>query len=119
LKAVLIGYMGSGKSTVGKRLAEEYSWQFIDLDDYIEQAEEMTIASIFDQKGEIYFRKKELYYLKELLQKEENIVLATGGGTPCYGTNMKEILATTENCFYLKVSIKGLLERLQNEKEQR
>ncbi len=111
--------MGSGKSTIGRKLAAVNSWEFIDLDNYIEEAERMAIAGIFSKKGEIYFRKKESQYLKEVLQKKENIVLATGGGTPCYGDNLKTILKTTNWSFYLKLSVSFLVERLSSEKEQR
>ena len=60
VKIVLVGYMGSGKSTVGRIVANHLNINFLDLDDYIEESENMSIASIFDTKGEIYFRKKEL-----------------------------------------------------------
>ena len=117
---VLIGYMGSGKTSVGKRIALELKKEFIDLDAYIETQEKMTIPEIFSKKGEIYFRKKEYEYLKQLLQdSEKEFVLAVGGGTPCYGANMEIILNATQNVFYLKASIETLQERLIEEKEQR
>ena len=111
--------MGSGKSTVGKLLSELMSYEFIDLDSHIETAEGMDISTIFSKRGEIYFRKKEHQYLKEVLQKEGNLVLATGGGTPVYGSNMTAILAATINSYYLKLSIPSIIERLAGEKEAR
>ena len=67
MKIVLLGYMASGKSAVGKILAQRLKMQFFDLDEYIEESEKLTISQIFSDKGEIYFRKKESEYLKELL----------------------------------------------------
>lgn len=119
MKIVLVGYMGSGKTTIGKILAKDLNLSFIDLDDYIEQSESMTISQLFQSKGEIYFRKKEYLYLKEILAEQNNFVLSTGGGTPCYGDNMNAIIDETENNFYLKVSLPGLVERLSIEKSER
>jgi shikimate kinase len=111
--------MGSGKSTVGKVLSERLQLQFIDQDRYIEEAEGQSVPEIFGAKGEIYFRKKEQFYLKEILDLNNHFVLATGGGTPCYGNNMQFILEATPNVFYLKLSIGALVKRLFKEKEGR
>ena len=119
VKIVLVGYMGSGKSTIGKMLAKKLRLPFIDLDVYIETSEAMPIPEIFTRKGEVYFRKKEFEYLKELLDSKKEFVLSTGGGTPCYGENMDAIGNATPNVFYLKVSISGLIGRLVSEKEHR
>ncbi|NNK18142.1 MAG: shikimate kinase [Maribacter sp.] len=119
MKIVLVGYMGSGKSTIGKLLADNLDYKFIDLDAYIEHSEKMEIPQIFKSKGEIYFRKKEFEYLNEILNTKDDFVLSTGGGTPCYGENMLAILKATPNVFYLKVSIALLINRLIEEKEQR
>ena len=91
MKIVLVGYMASGKSSVGKVLADNFGYSFIDLDEYIEYKEAASITEIFTQKGEIYFRIKEIEYLKEILSLEKNIILSVGGGAPCYGENMKLI----------------------------
>jgi len=119
MKIVLVGYMGSGKTTVGKVLAKDLDLNFIDLDAYIAQSENMTIPQLFHKKGEIYFRKKEYVYLKKILAEQNNFVLSTGGGTPCYGDNMNALIKGTENNFYLKVSLSGLVERLSKEKSER
>ena len=117
---VLIGYMASGKSTLGKILAEKLSYGFLDLDDYIEEKENSTIKDIFKLKGEIHFRKLETHYLKELLATKTNLVLSLGGGTPCYGNNMDVILkAPNTTSIYLKALIPTLIERLKNEKAKR
>ena len=119
MKIVLVGYMGSGKSTIGKMLAKKLKFGFIDLDDYIESSENSSIPAIFEEKGEIYFRKKEFEHLKDILKDKDDFILSTGGGTPCYGENMNAILEATSNVFYLKVSINGLMDRLILEKEER
>ncbi|WP_298506720.1 shikimate kinase [uncultured Maribacter sp.] len=119
MKIVLVGYMGSGKTTVGKLLAKNKNLNFIDLDEYIEESEGKTIPEIFEQKGEIYFRKKEFHYLQEVLLYKDNVVLSTGGGTPCYTGNMEVMLSATENVFYIKVGISELVSRLSLEKEHR
>ncbi|WP_179320267.1 shikimate kinase [Winogradskyella helgolandensis] len=117
---VLIGYMGSGKSTLGKELATVLNYSFLDLDDYISDKENTSISNLFKMKGEIYFRKKETEYLKELINTSENLVLALGGGTPCYGTNMDLLTGNTDLVsFYLKLSIPLLAKRLFKEREKR
>lgn len=119
MKIVLIGYMGSGKSTVGRELSKSLGVQFIDLDEFIEASEKCTIPKLFEEKGEIYFRRKEYDYLKELLDSEDDFVLSTGGGTPCYGKNMEAILQATKNVYYLNVPINELALRLSKEKDER
>jgi shikimate kinase len=116
---ILIGYMGSGKSTIGQKLSEILKFEGIDLDDYIQKKEQLTIPQIFERKGEIYFRKIEHTYLKELLG-HNNIILSLGGGTPCYAGNMDAILgAEGAHSIYLKSSIPNLVKRLSSEKSQR
>ena len=119
MKVVLLGYMGSGKSTVGKLLAERLKIQFLDLDAYIEEKEDMAIAEIFQGRGELYFRKREYQYLAEVLGSKRNCVLSLGGGTPCYGKNLDVILESTDEVFYLNVPIPQLVERLSEQKAQR
>ncbi len=119
VKIVLVGYMGSGKSTIGKSLANRLNIKFLDLDDYIETKEGLDISGLFQRKGEIYFRKKENEYLEEILNGPEDFILSTGGGTPCYGKNMETILKATPNVFYLKLTIGGLIDRLSPQKAHR
>ncbi|OUS02582.1 shikimate kinase [Flavobacteriales bacterium 33_180_T64] len=115
----LIGYMGSGKSIIGKKLAEILKYDHQDFDDYIEEREKSTISSIFKTKGEIYFRKTEHKYLNEIV-KLQNTVVALGGGTPCYGDNMKKILDSENSLsIYLKATIPTLSSRLFDEKAKR
>lgn len=120
MNVILIGYMASGKSSVGKILANKLNYDFIDLDDYIEKKENITVGNIFKLKGEIYFRKLETLYLKEILANKNNVVLSVGGGTPCYGNNMDVILNDTNSkSVYLKTGIPTLVSRLKNEKSKR
>jgi shikimate kinase len=116
---ILIGYMGSGKSTIGQNLSKILNFEFLDLDAYIQIKEGQSIPELFKTKGEIYFRKIESQYLGEVLYKE-NTVISLGGGTPCYGDNMQKIKHNTNaKSVYLKATIFNLTERLFNEKDVR
>ena len=119
MKIVLVGYMGSGKTTIGKLLAKKLKISFLDLDEVIEEGLEDSISNIFNGQGEIFFRKKEHEYLNEVLAKKNNFILSTGGGTPCYSGNMDTMLELADHVFYLKVSIPELVKRLMQEKEYR
>ncbi len=117
---VLLGYMGCGKSSVGKYLKDFQNLSYCDLDFYIEKEEKQTISDIFDTKGEIYFRKIEHQYLNQILQNQQIDILALGGGTPCYAGNMdlinsKDIVAS----IYLKVNLETLTNRLFKQRQQR
>ena len=109
----LIGYMGSGKSVIGKELSKRILYTFYDLDYFIEMNEKLSINQIFDQKKELYFREIEKKYLIKLIDKDENKIISLGGGTPCYNNNMDLILNTSNSeSIYLKRSIDILVERL-------
>ena len=120
MKIIIVGYMGSGKSAVGKALASEIKLPFLDLDNEISTIEKKTIPEIFSTKGEIYFRRREEEVLKKLLEQEENYVLSLGGGTPCYGKNLQTIKETSEAIsIYLKTGLLQLKKRLIGEKDSR
>lgn len=116
---VLLGYMGSGKSTVGKALAGELDLDFIDFDTYLEEHLGQSIPEVFNTRGELYFRKAEHRLLKELLASAPEAVLSLGGGTPCYAGNMDLILQHTSRVCYLQLSVGALAKRLEGEKEGR
>lgn len=118
MKIVFMGYMGSGKSTLGRQLAKSLQLPFIDLDDYIVEKEQNSIKELFKQRGEIYFRLKESSYLKEVLEIEHPLVLSLGGGTPCYADNMS-LIKKESLSFYLKAGVGTLCKRLRNETNQR
>ena len=118
MKIVLLGYMASGKSAVGKILSKKMNLQFIDLDNFIEEKEKKSISEIFELKGEIYFRRIEGVYLQEALNLSENCIISLGGGTPCYGNNM-DFIKNNGISFYLNASIQTIFDRLQGETSQR
>lgn len=119
MKIVLLGYMGSGKSTIGKKLARKRDLPFLDLDAFITRETELSIPEIFREYGEIYFRNTEHQELKKILDNPRDCVLALGGGTPCYSGNMEMILSQTPHVFYLSLSIPELVARLSPEKANR
>lgn len=116
----LIGYMASGKTTIGKTLSKKLGYTFIDLDDYIVEKEMKTVNDIFKSKGEIYFRKTESFLLNEIIKNNDKLVLSLGGGTPCYGNNMNLLLkAPNAKTIYLKTPISIIVKRLKKEKSKR
>ena len=119
MKIALLGYMGSGKSAVGETLAGTLQIPFFDLDTLIEADLNATIREVFDTKGEIFFRKAESRVLNEFLTQNTSFVLATGGGTPCYGSNLKDLRDAGSTTIYLQVGIPVLANRLRTEKEER
>lgn len=90
MRIFLIGFMGSGKTTVGKSMANKLQLKFIDLDNYIEEITGKEISEIFEEKGETVFRQIEKKALNEVL-KTNNFVLSCGGGTPCFFNNMENM----------------------------
>ncbi len=109
--------MGSGKTTHGRILAKKLGYDFIDLDTYITEKEGKSIPAIFDGAGEEYFRKKETESLREL-EKEEQVVISTGGGAPCHSGNM-ERMKKSGLTVYLKLSPSALLSRLKRSRTDR
>lgn len=103
--------MGSGKSTIGKMLAKEWQWHFIDLDQYIEANVNRTIPEIFKLQGEAHFRQLESESLANILNKEQKEVISLGGGAPCSEKNI-QIIKEKSHSIYLKISPKELVIRL-------
>ena len=118
-KILIVGYMGSGKSVIGKMLANQLKIAFYDLDDLIENRLQTSISEIFQQKGEIFFRKIEHQILNELMANDENFVLSLGGGTPCYANNHLLLSAENVTSIYLNASIETLFNRLILERKNR
>lgn len=117
---ILLGYMASGKSIIGNRLAKKINYKFIDLDAYIENQEQQTIKDLFKVKGEIYFRKTEAIAVNKIISNNKNLVLSLGGGTPCYSNNMNTIKGIAGvTSIYLKTSIPVLVKRLEGETNKR
>ena len=116
---VLIGYMGSGKSSVAKALSSKLKTNHIDLDQFIQSSEGISISNIFKKKGEINFRKTEREYLENILKSKKYSIISLGGGTPCYFDNIEFINKFSNNTIFLKTSIYELTERLFIEKDDR
>lgn len=117
MRYFLIGFMGSGKSSIGKQLAKELNIKHIDLDNLIEESENIKIADIFNNSGETYFRELEEKYLKETI-KEDNILVSTGGGTPTTH-GLMDIMNNIGETIYLECCTETLFERLNKDKEKR
>jgi len=117
MNIVLLGYMGCGKTTIGKIISKITGKIFIDLDSYIESTTNQTISNMFSSKGEVYFRKIESDCLKVIMGNYDNVILSLGGGTPCYSNNLN--LIKDSKSFYLKYSTTILSNRLINIKSSR
>ena len=107
----LIGMPGAGKTTSGLRLAGELKYSFMDLDEEIEKKSGQTIFEIFEDKDEAGFRETEVETLKAISETDKNCVIATGGGTPCFGENMA-FMNEKGLTIYLKTSSELLAQRL-------
>lgn len=114
---VLIGFSGSGKSTIGKRLAGKLGMAFIDLDLYIEEKYRTAVPLLFQKYGEPAFRALEYAALCELLERD-GVVIATGGGAPCHADAMERINARARS-IYLQLTEDELVERLLHSKKKR
>ncbi len=111
MRYYLIGYKSSGKSTLGRQLAEKLKMDFIDLDNFIEEKLGKSIPEVYTELGDEKFRVLEWKMLKEIVQ-HDNVVVSTGGGTPCHCDNMN-IMQTTGEIIYIKVDEAVLVERLK------
>lgn len=113
----LIGFMGSGKTTHGRKLANKLCWRFEDMDERIGELTGLTVPEIFERHGEEYFRLKESEVLDTLCEREK-VVVSTGGGVPCHHDNMERM----NGCgltIYLKLPPGALLIRLAGSKTER
>jgi shikimate kinase len=117
MKIFIIGFMGSGKSTFGKKLAKALGLDFYDLDKMVEEKAKCSVSDIFKYLGEDTFRRMESDTLKSFSNKTD-FVLSTGGGTPCYFDNMDFILKNGI-CIYLDMDAKSIFDRLKKAKKVR
>lgn len=116
-RIILIGFMGAGKTTLGRALSKDLGLQFIDLDAYIEMRYHKTVSQLFDEFKEEGFRKIEQRMLHEVSEIED-VIIAAGGGTPCFFDNM-DYMNEKADTVYLKATPKVLLERLSIAKSKR
>jgi shikimate kinase len=116
-RIILVGFMGCGKTTLGKKLANRLNFKFIDSDILIEQKNAKSVQEIFEKMGETYFREQETKIIDEL-SNENYYVLSTGGGMPCFNDNMSK-LRNIGTIFYLKLSPFELAKRLNEAKKVR
>lgn len=117
MRIYLIGYMGCGKSTLGKRLAKHAGLQFIDMDHYIEKRNCKTVPQLFEEFGEEGFRKRERKALEELSEFTD-VVIATGGGAPCFFDNI-DLMNRTGKTIFLNIDPKILASRLLKSQTER
>ena len=117
VRIIIVGYMGSGKTTVGKALAKDLGIPFYDLDWYIESRMRKTVAQIFAERGEEGFRKIEHNMLHEVAEFE-NVIISCGGGTPCFFDNMDYMNGQGETV-YLQASPDVLYNHLKMGKTER
>ena len=116
-RIILIGYMGAGKTTIGKALSKELDLPFYDLDWYIESRRHKTVAQIFAEMGEEGFRKIEHNMLHEVAEFED-VIISCGGGTPCFFDNM-DYMNQQGQVVYLKAKPEVLVEHLQMARTER
>ncbi|MBQ8593889.1 MAG: shikimate kinase [Bacteroidaceae bacterium] len=116
-RLIIVGYMGSGKTTLGKWLAKKLKLEFIDLDWYIEARYHKTISELFAQRGEEGFRQIEKNMLHEVAEFE-NVIISAGGGTPCFFDNMQYMNRQAET-IYLQATTETLLTHLNMGKSTR
>lgn len=116
-RIILIGYMGSGKTTVGKALSKATGMMFYDLDWYIESRMRKTVSQIFAERGEEGFRQIEYNMLHEVAEFE-NVIISCGGGTPCFFDNM-DYLNQQGDVVYLKATPETLYKHLLMAKVER
>ncbi|MFV0592960.1 MAG: shikimate kinase [Draconibacterium sp.] len=117
MRIYLIGYMGCGKSTLGRRLSKHLDVQFVDMDHYIEERNCKSIPQIFAEEGEAEFRKKERKALEELSEFTD-IVIATGGGAPCFFDNIG-LMNKSGKTIYMNIDPGILADRLLKSKTER
>jgi shikimate kinase len=117
MKIFLIGFMGCGKSTLGRKLSSALNLTFIDLDTFLEEKFYRTIPQIFAEEGEDGFRKKERNVLEEV-SSFDDVIVATGGGAPCFYNNM-ELMNDSGFCIFLDIETQTLVNRLLNARIER
>lgn len=117
MRIFIIGFMYSGKSTIGKKLAKAMNLKYIDTDNIIETKYNITVAHFFEKYGEELFREFERKILLEEIEKD-NVIISTGGGLPCFNENM-ELIKQNGISIYLKMSPLSIIHRINHSKKKR
>ena len=117
MRIYLIGYMGSGKSSIGKKVATRLGYTFFDLDQVIEKDQNASVSDIFNEKGEKIFRSLERLALHQTFSMN-NVVISTGGGTPVFFDNM-HLMNSNGLVIFLKADADFLVSRLTHKQNQR
>lgn len=117
MKIFLIGMPGSGKTTLGKQVAEHLQIEFVDLDAEIERQEQRSVSEIFSQQGEDHFRIIEARLLREWAATTRSFVMSTGGGAPCFHNGM-EVINGHGLSIFLNCSVPELIERVKSNQER-
>ena len=118
MKFFLIGFMGAGKSTIGKYASRHNGLTFLDLDAYIVEQQGKEISAIFEEHGEAHFREVERKALEEVIDLQGDYLVSCGGGTPCFFDNM-ELMNANGFTIYLDLSAARLTDRLRNSRSKR
>ena len=116
-KVFLVGMPGSGKSKMAKFISSVTDLSYKDLDDEIERTEGKSIKEIFKNHGETYFRNKETEILKNIIEKDKNLIIATGGGTPCFNHNI-DLINKSGLSIFLNTSLDVIVERISRKNKR-
>lgn len=118
MRIILIGFMGSGKTHWGLQVAHRLQLPFFDLDEEVVKAEDKSVADIFADSGEEYFRQLEKQTMEKLVEENESMVLSCGGGTPCFFNNI-DFMKKVGIVVWLNTHVDVILQRLLKEKAKR
>ena len=113
----LVGMMGVGKTSVGKFLADKLGYKFIDLDKYIEKAEDKKVTQIFNENGEAHFRFLEKKYVSEIVKSHDDLVFSLGGGS-FISKDIRDILKNVSKVVWLNCASEEIFKRTKNEKHR-
>lgn len=112
MRIFLLGFMGVGKSTLGRMASEQLQIKFLDFDTLIEEDQKLTISEIFAEYGEAFFRKLEHDLLRDVIQTEDDFIMGTGGGLPCFHRNL-EVMNEHGYSIYLRANPESIVDRLE------
>lgn len=118
MRIFLVGFMGCGKTTVGKRLANKMGLQFLDLDHYLESKYGKSVSVQFEEVGEPAFRERERDAIREVSTSMDDVLISTGGGAPCFYDNM-QVMKDKGVTIYLKMTAAALASRLKGARKSR